>query len=81
MPQQVEPTVWALKAGEVGPVIDLGFGLHIVRVAERQYAGLKPFDVPCQADVRNKLRNQIADREFKRIVDELKKKATVVVYQ
>lgn len=81
VPQQVEPTVWALKAGEVGPVIDLGFGLHIVRVAERQYAGLKPFDVPCQADVRNKLRNQIADREFKRIVDELKKKATVVVYQ
>jgi parvulin-like peptidyl-prolyl isomerase len=81
VPQQVEPAVWALKAGEVGPVIDLGFGYHIVRVAERQYAGPKPFDVPCQADIRKKLQSQIADREYKRIVDELKKKATVVVYQ
>ncbi|HEY1379855.1 MAG TPA: peptidyl-prolyl cis-trans isomerase [Gemmataceae bacterium] len=81
VPQQVEPAVWALKPGEVGPVIDLGFGLHIVKVVDRQYAGPKPFDVACQADIRKKLQAQIADREFKRIVDELKKKATVVVYQ
>jgi peptidyl-prolyl cis-trans isomerase SurA len=81
VPPQVEPTVWALKAGEVGPVIDLGFGFHVVRVAERAYAGRKPFDVACQTEIRKKLQAVIADREYKRIVDELKKKATVTVYQ
>ena len=81
VPTQVESAVWALKPGEVGPLVDLGFGFHIVRAAERQYAGLKPFDVQCQAVIRKKLTAQIADREYKRMVEELKKKATVVVYQ
>jgi peptidylprolyl isomerase len=80
-PSEVEPTVLALKAGEVGPVIDLGFGYHVVRVSERQYAALKPFDVPCQAEIRKKLQSQITDREYKRIVDDLKKTATITVYQ
>lgn len=80
-PAEVEKTVLSLKPGEVGPVIDVGFGFHIVRVAERQHAGLKPFDVPCQAEIRKKLQAQITDREFKRMVDELKRKATITVYQ
>jgi len=80
-PAEVEKTVLALKAGEVGPVIDLGFGLHIVRVADRQYAGMKPFDEACQREIRKKLQAVIADREYKRIVDDLKKKATITVYQ
>jgi parvulin-like peptidyl-prolyl isomerase len=81
VPPQAEAVVWSLKAGEVGPLIDVGFGFHVVRVVEREYAGRRPFDVACQADIRKKLQNLIADREYKRIVDELKQKATIVVYQ
>src|SRR5205807_5807093 len=81
VPTQVEPVVWNLRPGEVGPLVDLGFGFHIVRVAERQYAGMKPFDVACQSDIKKKLTGVVADREYKRMVDELKKKATVTVYQ
>lgn len=81
VPQQVEPTVWSLKPGEVGPLVDMGFGFHIVRVADRQVAGMKPFDEKCQKDIRNKLQGQIADREYKRMVEDLKKKATVTVFQ
>jgi hypothetical protein len=81
VPPQAEAVVWSLQAGQVGPLIDMGFGFRIVRVAEREYAGRKPFDVACQADIRKKLQNQIADREYKRIVDDLKRKATIVVYQ
>lgn len=79
-PAEAEPVIWSLRAGEVGPLIDLGFGFHIVKVAQRDYAGRRPFDVACQSDVRKKLQNQIADREFRRIVDELKKKATIQIY-
>jgi peptidyl-prolyl cis-trans isomerase SurA len=81
VPTPVEPTIWSLKAGEVGPLVDVGFGYHIVKVVERQYAGMKPFDEKCQRDIRNKLQGQIADREYKRMVDDLRKKATVTVYQ
>jgi parvulin-like peptidyl-prolyl isomerase len=80
-PAQVEPTVWTLRAGEVGPLVDVGFGIHIVKVAERKYAGIKPFDESCQSDIRKKLTGQVADREYKRMVDDLKKRATVTVYQ
>lgn len=81
VPTQVEPVVWNLRPGEVGPLVDLGFGFHIVRVAERQYAGMKPFDAACQSEIKKKLTGVVADREYKRMVDELKKKATVTVYQ
>jgi parvulin-like peptidyl-prolyl isomerase len=80
-PPQAEPVLLSLKAGEVGPVIDLGFGLHIVKVTERDYAGPEPFDEKCQARVREKLKNQIAEREYKRIVDELRRKATIIIYR
>jgi hypothetical protein len=36
--------------------------------------------VACQSEVVRKLQNQIAEREYKRIVDELKKKATIQIY-
>ena len=80
LPAQAEELVWSLKAGETA-LLDVGFGFHIVRVVSREYAGQRPFDVPCQSDIRNKFKSIIADREYKRIVDDLKQKATIVVYQ
>ncbi|MFO0808240.1 MAG: peptidyl-prolyl cis-trans isomerase [Gemmataceae bacterium] len=80
-PPQVEAAVWSLKPNQVAPLVDMGFGYHIVRVAARDYSGLKPFDIETQDAIRKKLTNIIAEREFKQIVDELKKKATIVVYQ
>lgn len=79
-PAQAEPVLFSLQSGQVGPIIDLGFGLHVVKVIEREVAGVEPFDVKCQARVRDKLRGQIAEREYKRVVDDLKRTATVVIY-
>lgn len=80
-PPQVDAVIWSVKAGQVGPLVDMGFGFHIVRVASRDYAGLKPFDIATQDAIRKKLTNIIADREYKYVVDELRRKATVTVYQ
>jgi peptidyl-prolyl cis-trans isomerase SurA len=80
-PSIAEEPLFALKTGEIGPIIDMGFGFHIVKVTERDYAGVEPFDEKCQSKIRDKLRNQIAEREYKRLVDELKKKSTVVIYR
>jgi parvulin-like peptidyl-prolyl isomerase len=79
LPAQAEELVWSLKANEAS-ILDLGFGYHIVRIVSREYAGLRPFDVQCQMEIRKKLQAVIAEREYKRIVDDLKRKATVTVF-
>lgn len=79
LPAQAEELVWSLKSGDAA-ILDLGFGLHIVRIVSREYAGQRPFDVPCQMEIRKKLQNVIAEREYKRIVDDLKRKAMISVF-
>src|SRR5262249_58397103 len=78
-PAEVEATVLSLRPGEVA-LVELRFGYHIVKVLQHEYAGRRPFDMACQSDTRRKLQNIIAEREYKRIVDELKKKATIQIY-
>jgi hypothetical protein len=49
-------------------------GFHVLRVAERSYAGVKPYDEKLQAEVKRKLQAQIYEREAKRYVDTLWKR-------
>src|SRR5262249_27349334 len=66
-PTEVEATVLSLRPGDV-TLVELRFGYHIVKVVQREYAGRRPFDMACQSEVRKKLQNIIAEREYKRIV-------------
>jgi len=72
-PQDLEPTILALKAGQV-TVKETETGFHILKVAERTYAGPKPYDEKLQAEIRRKLQNQIYEREAKREIDTLWKR-------
>lgn len=72
-PQELEPTILALKPGQV-TVKETETGYHVLRVAERAYAGVKPYDDKLQADIRRRLQNQIYDREAKRYIDTLWKR-------
>ena len=63
--------------GDVGPLIELSTGFHVIRLVKREYAGRKPFDVPVQILIREKLRQEIAAREMKKMINELKKTALI----
>jgi parvulin-like peptidyl-prolyl isomerase len=76
-PAEIEAAVFRLKPGEVGPVIEMPGGFQIIRVAERNYAGRKPFSLEMQADIRKKVQSVCWDREFKAVVDEMKTKAVI----
>jgi peptidyl-prolyl cis-trans isomerase SurA len=67
-PQELEPTILALKAGQV-TVKETETGFHIIKVAERTFAGPKPYDDKLQAEIRRKLQNQIFEREARREID------------
>lgn len=80
-PADVEPTVWALKAGEVGAVVETPAGYHIVKVAEREYAGVRPYDQKTQAEIRDKLTDAMIQREYKRLVEDLWRRGVVKVME
>jgi peptidyl-prolyl cis-trans isomerase SurA len=78
-PADVEPAVWALKTGEVSGLIETPVGYHIVKVAEREYAGVRAFDAKVQGEIREKLMRQYREAEYQRLVEELWRKGGVRV--
>ena len=78
-PTDVEPTVWALQVGQVSGLVETPGGYHIVKVAERDVAGVRPFDDKVQDDIRKKLMKALQEREYKRMVEDLWRKGVVKV--
>jgi parvulin-like peptidyl-prolyl isomerase len=76
-PPELEPYLFQLKSGEVGPILEMPFGYHVFRVVHREYAGRQPFDAKTQEEITKKIKDLIAKREYKRIVDDLRRKATI----
>ena len=73
-PPELEAKILSMKQGDVA-IEDFGSGYHIVRVSERTYAGKKPFDDKVQADIRRRLQGVVSEREYRKIVDNLWRRA------
>ena len=80
-PADVEPVVWSLKPGEVSSPIWTPTGYHIVKVAERDYAGIQTFDAKLQNQIRDKLQKQNREEEYQKLIEELWRKGTVRVIE
>lgn len=77
-PAEVDVHLFAMHDGDVGPVVEIGSGFHVIRVIKREVAGLRPFDEDVQKEIRVKLRTEAFTRETKKIIADLKKKAVVI---
>jgi len=66
-----------LSDGQVGPIVGVPAGFHVLRVVKRTHAGLAPFDDEVQKQIKDKLRNEIYARESKRYLEELKRNAHI----
>lgn len=80
-PPDVERIVWSLKPGEVSNLIETPTGYHIVKVAEREYAGIRTFDVKVQNQIREKLLRQYREAEYHKLIEELWRKGAVRVIE
>jgi parvulin-like peptidyl-prolyl isomerase len=77
-PTEAEPVLFAMNEGEVR-VLEVPNGYHVIQLVKRDRAGLIPLDDKTQDLIRKKLQMQIAEREMKRFVDELKQKALIEI--
>jgi parvulin-like peptidyl-prolyl isomerase len=80
-PADVEPALWALRPGEVSGLIETPVGYHIVKVVEREYAGVRPFDAKVQTQIREKLLKQYREAEYQKLIEELWRKGGVRVIE
>src|SRR5262249_59709513 len=78
-PPEAEPFLFKMHDGEV-ELVEVPSGIHIIRLVHREHAGKKPFsDETVQNQIRDKLRNEMGNREIKRILAELKRRAVIEI--
>jgi hypothetical protein len=80
-PREIEPAVWDTPAGEVSALVATETGFHIVKVLERDVAGIRPFDDKTQTAIRNRLTAQVQKVEYDRLIEDLWRKTTVKVVE
>ncbi|MFQ3593147.1 MAG: peptidyl-prolyl cis-trans isomerase, partial [Gemmataceae bacterium] len=78
-PAEVEPTLLSLKEGQVGPLIEMDHGFHIVKLYSYTPAGIRPFDDKIQRAIKNKLQNEAFNREMKRFVQDLRRRSVIQI--
>jgi peptidyl-prolyl cis-trans isomerase SurA len=79
-PSEAEAVLWQMRDGEVGPLIELPTGFHVIRLVMRTHAGTLPFnDEKVQKQIRDKLRGEVFEREMKRIIGDLRRKSVIEI--
>jgi peptidyl-prolyl cis-trans isomerase SurA len=78
-PREAEPVLFQLHDGQVGQLVELDNGFHLVRVVKREVAGQMEFNAKTQTLIREKLHNEVFARESKSILAGLRSKATIVL--
>jgi peptidyl-prolyl cis-trans isomerase C len=80
MVQAFEVHAFALQSGELSDVVSTPYGFHIIKVTDRRPAGIRPL-----SEVEDRIRAVLAKSERQRLrdqlVDELRRKADVRVYE
>jgi hypothetical protein len=78
-PPELEPYLARMRDGEIGPAVPLSTGVHVFRVLKREYKAQLPFNAEVQKKITDRLKAAIADREYKRIVKDLRERAHVEI--
>lgn len=76
-PPELEEHLFTLGEGIPGPVVAFSTGVHVFWVTKREVARQLPLTDDVQKVIRKKLENQLADREYRRLVRELRQRAVV----
>jgi len=76
LPEEVEVVAFSSEIGEVSPIFLSTYGYHIIKVTDRKPPTPKPFE-EIKSEVRSRLMNERRAEATRRLVEELKKTATI----
>jgi PPIC-type PPIASE domain len=77
-PAELEPILFRLHDGDIGPIVEIANdGVHIVRMVKHHPGGLVPLDKEVQAQIRNRLRGEMFEREHRKLIRQLRSQATI----
>lgn len=74
--KELDKAIFTLPIGKLSDVIETRDGLHIVRVIDRQEAGIKPFS-EAQVDIKKRLKVKMQNTAFEEHLADLKKRIPV----
>ena len=74
--KEIDEAIFTLPIGKLSDVIETRDGLHIVRVIDRQEAGIKPF-TEAQVAIKERLRGKMREEAFKKHIADLKERIPV----
>ena len=78
-PVELAQAVAALKPGAPSGLLPTETGIHIVKVTDREYAGVMPYSEKVQEAIRAKITYDLREAERQRLVQSLWRKTNVVV--
>jgi hypothetical protein len=74
--EELDRALFGLPVGQLSPILESDDGLHIIRVTERELGGRTPF-AEAQAEIRPKIRQQRAKRQWEAYVARLREQIPV----
>ncbi len=74
--ETVDQAIFSLPVGELSPIIESQEGFHIVRVLEREEAGMVPF-TKAQVEIKEKIKSNRREEQMQAYIMEVKSKAQV----
>lgn len=74
--ETVDQAIFSLPVGELSPIIQSEEGFHIVRVLEREDAGMVPF-TKAQVEIKEKIKNDRRQEQMQAYIMDVKSKAQV----
>lgn len=80
LPPSFADLIFALKPGEVSPVVPADYGFHLFQVTEREPAEVVPL-AAARGEILGKLRQQRADQLLRALVQEARSHYNVKVYE
>jgi hypothetical protein len=80
LPPSFADLIFALKPGEVSPVVPADYGFHLFQVTEREPAEVVPL-AAARGEILGKLRRQRADQLLRSLVQEARSHYNVRVYE
>lgn len=81
MVKPFEDAVYSQKLKETGPVVETDFGYHIIQVTERNPAGVQPLNSESKKMIADYLERENQINAYRKLMDELKGKASISVYK